>query len=115
MLKGKSGRACLSSSKFGSSLFFGKTPASDALTLLASIESGDKFLAGSQFHVHAYARTRGKVASRSFTVVFYGPEKFRRKNAQFRAKRRESEMAKTPSVRNGAQAGENRRKNSVLN
>ena len=37
------------------------------------------------------------------------------KTAQFCATRRESEMAETPSVRNGVQAGENGRKNSSLN
>jgi hypothetical protein len=37
------------------------------------------------------------------------------KTAQFCATRRESEMAETPSVRNGVQAGENGRKNSLLN
>lgn len=37
------------------------------------------------------------------------------KTAQFCATRRESEMAETPSVRNGVQASENGRKNSFLN
>jgi hypothetical protein len=50
-----------------------------------------------------------------FTVVFYGAGSFLCKTAQFCATRRESEMAETPSIRNGAQARENERKNSFLN
>jgi hypothetical protein len=50
-----------------------------------------------------------------FTVIFYGLEKFGRKNAQFPATRRKCWPAGMPSVRNGAQAGENGRKNSSLN
>jgi hypothetical protein len=46
---------------------------------------------------------------------FYGLKIFGCKTAQFSATRRESEMAETRSVRNGAQAGENPRKNSLLN
>jgi hypothetical protein len=51
----------------------------------------------------------------AFTVVFYGLKIFRGKTAQFYATRCESEIARTPSVRNSAQTAENARKNSVLN
>jgi hypothetical protein len=62
-----------------------------------------------QFH----ARARG--LHYLFTVVFYGAEFFLCTTAQFCATRRESEMAETSSIRNGAQACENERKNSFLN
>jgi hypothetical protein len=63
-------------------------------------------------------RARGKGAPFDkdfFTVVFYGPKILRRKTAQFCVTRRKHEIAETPSVRNGAQAGENTPKNSFLN
>src|SRR5438034_10711200 len=59
-----------------------------------------------------FPRARG---TRSFTVVFYGVKCFLCKTAQLCATRRESEMAGTPSVRNGAQGCENARKKSFLN
>jgi hypothetical protein len=59
---------------------------------------------------HARAKTR-----LSFTVIFYGLKYFVCKTAQFGAMRRKSQLAEIPSVRNGAQASENARKNSFLN
>lgn len=50
-----------------------------------------------------------------FTVVFYGLQNFRCKTAQFCVTPRKSEMAETPSLRNGAQACEYTRKKSFLN
>jgi len=50
-----------------------------------------------------------------FYGLFYGRENFGCKTAQFCATQRESDMAKTPSLRNGAQTLENERKNSLLN
>jgi hypothetical protein len=49
-------------------------------------------------------------ARNAFTVIFYGSGIFCRKTAQFCARQRESDTAKTPSVRNAEQAGENERK-----
>jgi hypothetical protein len=46
---------------------------------------------------------------------FYGPENFCCKTLQFCATPRESETTETPSVSNGAQHRENKRKNSFLN
>jgi hypothetical protein len=54
-------------------------------------------------------------AAELFTVVFYGSTIFCCKTAQFCARQRESDMSKTPSVRNAAQAGENERKKPPLN
>jgi hypothetical protein len=51
----------------------------------------------------------------TFTVVFYGSAIFGCKRAQFCATQRESDMAETPSLRNGAQTLENERKNSFSN
>jgi hypothetical protein len=62
-------------------------------------------------HCNHSARTR----ARSFTVVFYVVKSFGCKTAQFRVTRRECEMAETPSAGKATQAGENARKNSVLN
>jgi hypothetical protein len=59
--------------------------------------------------------TRAREATELFTVVFYGSAIFGCKTAQFCATRRESDMAETPSFRNGAQAGENERKKALLN
>jgi len=47
--------------------------------------------------------------------LFYGLRNFCCKTAQVCATRREYEMAETPSVSNGAQRSENKRKNSFLN
>jgi hypothetical protein len=60
---------------------------------------------------HARERATGG----GFTVVFYGSAIFGCKTAQFCATRRESDMAETPSFRNGVQAGENERKKPLLN
>jgi hypothetical protein len=54
-------------------------------------------------------------ASEIFHGLFYGLRNFGCKMAQFYATRRKSDVAETPSVSNGAQAGENARKNSFLN
>src|SRR5215471_4576900 len=51
----------------------------------------------------------------AFTVIFYGLKDFCCKTAQFCATQRESDFPETPSVSNGAQTGENARKNSLLN
>jgi hypothetical protein len=56
-----------------------------------------------------------RAREKTFTVFFYALKIFWCKIAQFSATRRESEMAETPSVRNGAQADENPRKNSFFN
>jgi len=74
----------------------------------------EEFVAGG-VHVRTapHAHTQG-VYLDPFTVIFYGLEIFRCKTAQFCATRRESEMAETPGIRNGAQARENARKNSFL-
>jgi hypothetical protein len=50
-----------------------------------------------------------------FTAFSYGLRNFCCKTAQVCATRREYEMAETPSVSNGAQRSENKRKNSLLN
>jgi hypothetical protein len=50
-----------------------------------------------------------------FTVIFYGLKVFCCKVTQFCVTQRECRMAETPSVRNGAQAGESARKNSFVN
>jgi hypothetical protein len=69
--------------------------------------------------VAAYAPAHPKRTRRAsllpFTAVFYGVRIFGCKTAQFRATQRNTEMAETPSVGNGAQASENARKNSFLN
>ena len=49
-----------------------------------------------------------------FTVIFYGLKIFYCKVTQLCVTQRECRMAETPSVRNGAQAGENARKNSFV-
>jgi hypothetical protein len=89
-------------------------------SLRAARSHGGKLKAESREHFHACVRgdceeRRESETAEVFHGLFYGLKIFRCKTAQFCVTPCESEMAETPNVRNGAQAGENTRKKSFLN